>query len=196
MVAETHYRCLYKNFLNTPQLFDLMIEPEPNSLEEFRLRCLEKENDKSRVYFVASKADEPGEYIGLCCIACVDQKNRKMELGRGFFSHLLQRTMASTELFFLLIRYSFELGYLRVFMRTSPKNTASMHMMSRLGFSLEGTFRSDFILDGYAIDCVTYSILEYEWPTAKKAMEEWLLPENFDSQGKQKKPLQIIYEHK
>ena len=32
MVAETHYRCLYKNFLKTPHLFDLMIEPELTTL--------------------------------------------------------------------------------------------------------------------------------------------------------------------
>ncbi len=146
---------------------------------------------------MASKVENPSEYIGIICIACVDQENKKMEICRGFFSYLLQRTTASTELFYLMMRYSFDvLGSLRVFMRTNPKNIASMNMMKRLGFSLEGTFRSDFILDGYAIDSVTYSMLEYEWPVARKAIEEWLLPKNFDSQGKQKKPLQIVYKDK
>jgi RimJ/RimL family protein N-acetyltransferase len=100
-----------------------------------------------------------------------------MEICRGFFSYLLQRTTAATELFYLLMRYSFEeLGYLKVIMGTSPKNSASIHMMKRLGFSFEGLSRSEFILNGYSIDSVTYSILEYEWPTAKKALEEWLHP--------------------
>lgn len=85
------------------------------------------------------------------------------------------------------MQYRFE--ELKVVMSTSPMNIAAENMMKRFGFYLEWFVRNNFILNGYAIDGIYYSLLESEWPTAKKAIEKWLLPDNLDAEGKQKKPL-------
>jgi hypothetical protein len=39
-------------------------------------------------------------------------------------------------------------------------------------------------------DTAWYSILDSEWPALKKAYQAWLAPENFDSDGQQKKKLE------
>ena len=76
--TEKHYRVLYENFIQTPHLFDFLLEHQLSTLEDFKLRCLEKENDSTCCHFVISKTDIPEDYVGLSCFANADIPNKKI----------------------------------------------------------------------------------------------------------------------
>ena len=45
------------------------------------------------------------------------------------------------------------------------------------------------IVKGRSRDTAWYSMIDGEWPARKAAFERWLAPENFDSDGRQKRAL-------
>jgi hypothetical protein len=48
------------------------------------------------------------------------------------------------------------------------------------------------IVKGRTRDTAWFSIVDSEWPRVKKAFEAWLVPENFDGEGRQKKRLEDV----
>ena len=50
-------------------------------------------------------------------------------------------------------------------------------------------FRQHMVVKGKNRDTAWYSIIDTEWPERKAAFERWLVPENFDAQGRQKERL-------
>jgi hypothetical protein len=42
------------------------------------------------------------------------------------------------------------------------------------------------VIKGQNRDTAWYSMLDREWPARKQAFEDWLAPENFDGQGRQR----------
>ena len=108
------------------------------------------------------------------------------------FSLKLQNTTASTEASYLMLQYIFdELGFINLTIKTSAKNKQAAKMLARMGMTLDGIIRDAVVVGGYALDGAWYSLQDIEWPAIKKGFEEWLHPDNFDAQGKQKKPLRI-----
>ena len=57
------------------------------------------------------------------------------------------------------------------------------------GFTYEGTFRQHMIVKGRNRDTAWFSMTDGEWPSRKAAFEAWLAPENFDSEGRQRRGL-------
>jgi hypothetical protein len=45
------------------------------------------------------------------------------------------------------------------------------------------------IVKGRNRDTAWYAMLDAEWPSRKAAFEAWLAEENFDAEGRQKRPL-------
>jgi RimJ/RimL family protein N-acetyltransferase len=45
----------------------------------------------------------------------------------------------------------------------APDNAASAAVLNRLGFSLEGVLRQDFLYDGQYVDAANYGLLRSEW---------------------------------
>jgi hypothetical protein len=64
-------------------------------------------------------------------------------------------------------------------------NTPSRIAAQRLGFSFEGIFRQAGFVKGHNRDTAWYAIMDFEWPAVRNAMQTWLHPENFDSDGNQ-----------
>ena len=64
-----------------------------------------------------------------------------------------------------------------------------MRAAERFGFSYEGLFRQHMIVKGENRDTAWFSILDGEWPKVGQAFRNWLAPENFDAQGRQKSSL-------
>lgn len=115
-----------------------------------------------------------------------------IEVGFINFSHLLQGTRASTEAMFLMIAHVFDdLGYRRYEWKCDDLNAPSRRAAQRLGFSYEGTFRQATHYKGRNRDTAWYAILDGEWPAAKAEFQRWLAPANFDTDGRQIKPLEI-----
>ena len=109
-----------------------------------------------------------------------------IEVGWVSFSRALQRTPASTEAQFLLMRYVFDdLGYRRYEWKCDSLNAPSRKAAERLGFTYEGTFRRAAVVRGRNRDTAWFALTDHDWPPVRDAMEKWLDPGNFTADGRQ-----------
>lgn len=113
-----------------------------------------------------------------------------IEVGHILYSPALQRTPLGTEAQYLLARYAFEtLGYRRYEWKCDALNAPSRRAALRYGFVFEGVLRQHMIAKNRNRDTAFFSMLDSEWPARKTAFERWLVPENFDADGKQRTSL-------
>ena len=118
-----------------------------------------------------------------------------IEVGHIHFSPLMQKTSVATEAMFLMMRRVFdELGYRRYEWKCDALNARSRKAAERFGFSFEGLFRQATLYKNRNRDTAWFGMTDREWPMIKKTFEIWLSPDNFDTQGRQKKNLQQIRE--
>lgn len=131
-----------------------------------------------------------GHAVGVASLLRIDPKIGVIEVGHIHYSPRLQRTVAATEAMYLLMRRVFdELGYRRYEWKCDALNEPSRRAAARLGFTYEGTFRQATMYKGRNRDTAWFSVIDTEWPRLKRAYEAWLLPENFDAQGTQRRRL-------
>ncbi len=116
-----------------------------------------------------------------------------IEIGHIWFGAELQRTPQATEAIHLLARHAFDdLGNRRLEWKCNAANARSRRAAERLGFTFEGVFRQHLVIKGRNRDTAWYSLLDREWPAARAAFEAWLAPENFDADGRQRRPLAAL----
>ncbi len=127
-----------------------------------------------------------GRAVGYASLMRIEPANRCIEVGGILYTPLLQRTAAATEAMFLMARYVFEeLQYRRYEWKCDALNEPSRRAALRLGFKYEGTFRQHMIVKGRNRDTAWYSMIDEEWPARKASFERWLVPTNFDEEGRQ-----------
>ena len=128
--------------------------------------------------------------LGMASYLRIKRDNGVIEIGHIWFSPALQRTRKATEAIFLLAKTAFDdLGYRRLEWKCDSLNLPSRRAAERFGFTYEGTFRQHMIVKGRNRDTAWFSMTDGEWPTRKAAFEAWLAPENFDSEGQQRRGL-------
>ena len=131
-----------------------------------------------------------GKAVGVATFMRIDRANGVIEVGNINYSPLLQRTPAATEAMFLMMARVFdELKYRRYEWKCDSLNAPSRAAALRLGFQYEGLFRQAVICKGRNRDTTWFSMVDSEWPRLKRAYEQWLAPENFDGEGRQKRGL-------
>jgi len=79
----------------------------------------------------------------------------------------------------------FDLGYRRYEWKCNAANAAPMEAAKRLGFTFEGIFRQAMVVKGRNRDTAWFSIIDSEWPALRDRFQKWLLPVNFDAEGRQ-----------
>ena len=127
-----------------------------------------------------------GKAEGVAAFLRVDPSNGVIEVGHINFTPRLQRTIASTEAMYLMMKRVFdELGYRRYEWKCDSLNAPSMAAAERLGFRFEGIFRQALVYKGRNRDTAWFSITDREWPACKAGLQRWLAPSNFDASGKQ-----------
>jgi RimJ/RimL family protein N-acetyltransferase len=132
---------------------------------------------------------------GVASYLRVDRAAGSIEVGGIMYSPRLQRTIASTEAMYLMMRRAFdELGYRRYEWKCNALNRPSMDAARRLGFQFEGIFRQATIVKGRNRDTAWFAIVDRDWPRIKSAFETWLAPENFDVNGRQRRSLAELRE--
>jgi RimJ/RimL family protein N-acetyltransferase len=154
--------------------------------------CIERRAaaDDPYAYAIIDAADRAVGYVTLLRIV---PEMRVIEVGHVLYSPALQRTPLGTETQYLLARYVFEtLGYRRYEWKCDALNAPSRRAALRYGFVYEGTFRQNVIAKGRNRDNAWFSMLDSEWPARKANFERWLIPENFDSGGRQKVSLAAL----
>ena len=113
-----------------------------------------------------------------------------IEIGHVACSPVIQRTPASTEATYLMLRRVFdELGYRRCEWKCNAYNAPSWDAAERLGFRYEGIFRQNWVQRGRNRDNAWFAIIHDEWPGVRVALENWLDPANFDETNTQRHPL-------
>ena len=137
--------------------------------------------------------DKSGRAVGYFTLMEIRPQHRSIEVGHVLYSPALQKTPLGTEAQYLLARYAFEtLGNRRYEWKCHQFNAASRRAALRYGFQFEGILRQHTIAKGRNRDNVYFSILDKEWPARKRAFEQWLSPDNFTADGRQKISLSAL----
>jgi RimJ/RimL family protein N-acetyltransferase len=157
------------------------------------LETLERWRDAEKAVLFAIIPANTGQASGWASLMRAKPNHGVVEVGNVLFSPALQRTRAATEAMYLMASHVFDtLGYRRYEWKCNALNQASRRAAERLGFTFEGIFRQHMVVKGRSRDSAWFSMLDHEWPTRKRAFEDWLAPENFDSEDQQKRDLTAI----
>ena len=136
--------------------------------------------------------DAAGKTLGMASYLRIDPANGSVEVGAIVMVSALQRTTASTESMYLMMRHVFDdLGYRRYEWKCDSHNGPSRRAAARYGFSYEGTHRNAVVYRGRNRDTDWYSITDDEWPAIRGELERWLDPANFDDTGRQRTRLDV-----
>lgn len=159
----------------------------------------------SHVRDLAGRSDQPfwairprtsGAAQGWISICDIYPLDAAIEIGSIWLSPSLQRTRASTEAVYLLMRHYFDdLRYMRLVWRCLALNAASRRAARRYGFEPEGVWRAAVTIKGQQHDVAWHSMLADEWPQHKAALKAWLSDGNFRPDGSAQRSLNEIREH-
>lgn len=128
--------------------------------------------------------------VGTASFMRIREIHGSAELGCIIFSKDLQRTAAATETIYLMSSHLFDvLGYRRNEWKCDNGNAPSKRAAERFGFLYEGIFRNDLVVKGKNRDTAWFAMTDDDWPAIKAGFQAWLSPNNFDADGKQRKPL-------
>jgi RimJ/RimL family protein N-acetyltransferase len=140
--------------------------------------------------FFAIRDTETGLAQGMAAYLGVRPQQGVVEIGHIWFGPGLKRTTAATEALYLLLSAALDgLRYRRVEWKCDALNAASRRAARRLGFRFEGIFYRHMIVKGRNRDTAWYSLLAEEWPAMRSRLSAWLAPDNFDADGRQRRPL-------
>jgi RimJ/RimL family protein N-acetyltransferase len=172
-------------------LYDYMFYGPFSKIEPFRSQITTFANSTDPQFYAISDL-QTSTLLGYASFLRIDITHRVIEIGHVMYSPTLQRTIAATELQYLLAGKAFRDGYRRLEWKCDSNNLASSRAAIRLGYSFEGIFRQHMIVKGRNRDSAWFSISDNEWPTRRKALEAWMDDGNFDEQGRQKKDLATL----
>ena len=169
--------------------FRWLYDHAPQSRADFQPWLDKAAASEDPLYFaVIDKAS--GRIAGRQSFMRIDPANGVIEIGNILWNGLVARKPAATEALYLFARHAFDdLGYRRFEWKCNAENEPSRSAALRFGFSFEGVFRQHLIVKGRNRDTAWFAMIDKEWPTIGRALEEWLDPENFDSEGQQKRRL-------
>jgi RimJ/RimL family protein N-acetyltransferase len=188
---ERHASELYAGFAPAPGIWTYLPDymgphATPAAWREWLERCAVSYDPLWHTIVEAGS----GRAVGIACYLRIDRDGGAIEVGGVLFSPQLQKTPAATEAMYLMMRRAFdELGYRRYEWKCDQLNAPSRAAAERLGFTYEGCFRQHFVYRGRNRDTDWFSMLDGEWPARRAMFENWLKPENFDDQGRQKNRL-------
>lgn len=133
-----------------------------------------------------------GKAGGVASYMRIDPANGCIEVGGIKLTPLVSRKPAMTEAMYLMMKNAFDLGYRRYEWKCDALNAPSRQAARRFGFSYEGIFEQAVVYKGRNRDTAWFSITDREWPAIRAAQEQWLAPQNFDAQGRQKTSLSAL----
>jgi RimJ/RimL family protein N-acetyltransferase len=162
--------------------------------EEFREALSDRLRiPNSNVYTIMNNTSQ--KPIGTIALTDINLDNRTIQVGWIIFSKQMQRTIAATEVMYLLASLVFDtLGYRRFEWKCDNLNKPSNNAAQRFGFKFEGVFRQHMIIKGRNRDTAWFAMLDGEWPAIKRGYERWLDDGNFDEEGRQRRSLAVLRE--
>ena len=166
--------------------FRYMPELPPGAPETFRTWLAGAAGSADPLFFaVIDRAT--GRAEGWQTFLRITPVHRCIEIGNIYWGPGIAGTRIATEAMYLFAVYALEtLGNRRYEWKCDALNAPSRRAALRFGFTYEGHFRRAVIIRGRNRDTAWFSIVGEEWPALKAAYEQWLAPENFDAQGRQR----------
>lgn len=172
--------------------FRWLFESTPKSRDEFQDWLKRVENSQDPMYFAVIDL-KTGNVAGRQTFMRMDPPMGVAEIGHIHWGPEIQKTPATTEAFYLFAAHLFdELGYRRFEWKCNNRNIPSKDAAMRYGMQAEGVFRQAAVVKGENRDTAWFSMLDYEWERAGKAMRLWLDEANFDEEGQQIRRLEDI----
>lgn len=187
--AEEHAAPLYESFRDSDpegRLWTYMGYGPFADLPAFR-GWLDKQEAGDDPLFYTIVPAQSGKPSGMASFMRMDVGNGVAEIGNIWFAPRLQKSRASSEAIFLMMRHVLEMqGCRRLEWKCNALNAGSRRAADRYGFTFEGIFRNHLIVKGRNRDTAWYSVIDTEWPALSKAFESWLDDTNFEPDGAQK----------
>ena len=135
---------------------------EPARAERFLATCRKLVEEGSGAP-VAMDRRSDGAFLGWCGLTRFNPDYRSASLGYCLTQAAWGHGYA-TEAARAVLVWAFEaLDLNRVQAETDTRNTASAHVLEKLGFVREGTLREDCIVDGEVSDSWVYGLIRREW---------------------------------
>ena len=186
---ETHGAGLWAQMAGHDAAWDYLFEPPPADEAAFigYLRSYSAKTDWLGYAILVN-----GAPMGYAYYLNIVPDMGTIEVGNINFSPALRQSPAASEAMFLMMRHAFEMGYRRYEWKCNALNGPSRAAAQRLGFSWEGIFRQHMIVQGRNRDTAWFAITDVEWPQIRAAFEAWLSPDNFDTQGRQRRALRDL----
>jgi RimJ/RimL family protein N-acetyltransferase len=147
----------------------------PEDFQRVVTKAFEEQELGDSVVF-ATVDRNSGRTIGSTRFMNIDRGNRRVEIGSTWIAPAWQRTAVNTEAKYLMLRHAFEVwNCIRVELKTDALNQKSRNAILRIGAKEEGTLRRHLITStGRVRDTVYFSILDSEWPDAKRRLLGYL----------------------
>lgn len=160
------------------EIWTYLDEPTPSTMEQISVLiddALREQEQGQRLPFSVVVADT-GQAVGSTSYINIRPADRGLEIGWAWTSPAVWGTGINAEATYLLLRHAFEdLGAIRVAMKADLLNIRSQRAIEATGAVREGVWRNHRILStGRFRDSVYYSLIDSEWPDAKKTIEERL----------------------
>jgi RimJ/RimL family protein N-acetyltransferase len=189
-VSVTHVPALHASLCGAGDGGLWTYRPGPAPADERGLAELVDEWSTSTENLTWAVVPIGGEAAGMTSFYRIDPAHGQVEVAAVIYARSLQRTPATTESTYLLMRYAFDgLGYRRFEWKCDALNEPSRQAALRLGFTYEGRFRNHMVTQGRSRDTDWFSVTDTEWPAVRAALQAWLDPANFDADGNQRVPL-------
>ena len=192
--AHRHAASLYaaSHGAENEQVWRYLFDGPFATKDQFVQDLFAKEQSSDPLFFaIEDKLTE--QAVGYAALMRIDEKHRCIEVGSILYTPSLQHTSGATEAMYLMARHVFEdLGDRRYEWKCNDLNGPSKNAALRFGFSFEGIFRQHMIVKGHSRDTAWFSMLDGEWPKRRAAFEQFLSPDNFDTEGRQKIALSTL----
>ena len=143
--------------------------PAPDATAQWLATALDMRNGQGAMPF-AVRDNASGEIVGSTRYFNIDAASRRLEIGHTWYAQRAQRTGINTECKLLLLTHAFEtLSCIAVEFRTHWFNQISRAAIARLGAKQDGVLRNHQLMpDGSRRDTVVFSIVDGDWPSAKR----------------------------
>ena len=164
----------------------------PFATREALLGFLETQMQTEGWRCMTIRAAASGEVLGMAAYMRIREAHGSAEIGCVAFGPKLSRTPEATEALYLMADHVFALGYRRYEWKCNVENIASKRSAERFGFVFEGIFRNDMVTKGRSRDTAWYAITDADWPRLRAALELWLAPDNFATDGSQMRTLESL----
>lgn len=171
---------------NAAALFQYLGEQHPDSPEALR-EWAEAAATSNDPLFFAVIDKRSGKVQGRQTLMRITPASQCIEIGNVYWGPAIAGTPVATEANYLFARYVFDtLGYRRYEWKCNALNAPSRKAALRFGFQYEGHFRRATIVRGRTRDTSWFAMVDEDWTKLAPAYEQWLDPDNFDSNRQQK----------